>query len=228
MAKDARSTFPIIDDNGCPIDPAIFPRFTPDGNALISVYEAFRFTESYGVIFQCNVKYCLGPCQPVSCTYGRDNFESWGKRRKRREVELPANVLDTGNSELDTQMRLSHEIVVLDFGDEQTSPFDFDSPPNHPTNNSLPSRLTPLDWNESVSMQEPVDDCPERTSVLGLAVACALLIVLYLTTVFCLCIRPSSALGSSGSSNKATILPPEHIPGRSSINPTFVSRDYVR
>ncbi len=72
----------------------------------------------------------------MSCTYGRDNFESWGKRRKRREVELPANVLDTGNSELDTQMRLSHEIVVLDFGDEQTSPFDFDSPPNHPTNNS--------------------------------------------------------------------------------------------
>lgn len=66
MAKDARSTFPIIDDQGCPVDPSIFPRFTPEGNALISVYEAFRFTESYGVIFQCNVKYCLGPCQPVS------------------------------------------------------------------------------------------------------------------------------------------------------------------
>ena len=41
-------------------------RFTPDGTALQSVYEAFRFTESYGVIFQCNVKYCLGPCEPVS------------------------------------------------------------------------------------------------------------------------------------------------------------------
>ena len=27
---------------------------------------ALRFTESYGVIFQCNVKYCLGPCEPVS------------------------------------------------------------------------------------------------------------------------------------------------------------------
>lgn len=65
MAKDSRSTFPIIDDQGCPVDPTIFPRFTPEGNALISVYEAFRFTESYGVIFQCNVKYCLGPCQPV-------------------------------------------------------------------------------------------------------------------------------------------------------------------
>ena len=40
-------------------------RFTPEGTALQSVYEAFRFTESYGVIFQCNVKYCLGPCEPV-------------------------------------------------------------------------------------------------------------------------------------------------------------------
>ena len=70
MAKDSRSTFPITDDEGCPVDPTIFPRFTPEGNALISVYEAFRFTESYGVIFQCNVKYCLGPCPPVSCDCG--------------------------------------------------------------------------------------------------------------------------------------------------------------
>lgn len=66
MAKDSKSTFQIIDDDGCPVDPTIFPAFTPDGNALQSVYEAFRFTESYGVIFQCNVKYCLGPCEPVS------------------------------------------------------------------------------------------------------------------------------------------------------------------
>ncbi len=66
MAKDSRSTFPIIDEDGCPVDPTIFPRFTPDGSALVSSYEAFRFTESYGVIFQCNVKYCLGPCPPVS------------------------------------------------------------------------------------------------------------------------------------------------------------------
>lgn len=135
MAKDARSTFPIIDDEGCPVDPAIFPRFTPEGNALASVYEAFRFTESYGVIFQCNVKYCLGPCQPVSCNYGRDKFESWGrKRRKRREVQLPANVIDT---EVDALMRLSHEIVVLDLGDEQTNPFDFDTPSTYRNGNFL-------------------------------------------------------------------------------------------
>lgn len=68
MAKDARSTFEIIDEHGCPVDHTIFPNFVPvaNGNALESSYEAFRFTESYGVIFQCNVKYCIGKCEPVS------------------------------------------------------------------------------------------------------------------------------------------------------------------
>lgn len=69
MAKDSKSTFQIIDDEGCPVDPTIFPGFSPEGNALQSVYEAFRFTESYGVIFQCNVKYCLGPCEPVMISF---------------------------------------------------------------------------------------------------------------------------------------------------------------
>lgn len=69
MAKDARSTFEIIDENGCPVDHTIFPGFKTalgNENALESNYEAFRFTESYGVIFQCNVKYCIGKCEPVS------------------------------------------------------------------------------------------------------------------------------------------------------------------
>ena len=33
------------------------------------------------------------------------------------------------------------------------------------------------------------DLCPTRASVLGLAVTCALLVVLYVCTVFCVCIR---------------------------------------
>lgn len=65
MAKDARSTFEIVDEHGCPVDNSIFPSFQETGNALESSYEAFRFTESYGVIFQCNVKYCIGRCEPV-------------------------------------------------------------------------------------------------------------------------------------------------------------------
>lgn len=55
----------------CPVDNSIFPSFAETGNALESTYEAFRFTESYGVIFQCNVKYCIGKCEPVSIVIAR-------------------------------------------------------------------------------------------------------------------------------------------------------------
>jgi hypothetical protein len=107
--------------HSCPVDNSIFPGFTPDGNALQSIYEAFRFTESYGVIFQCNVKYCLGPCEPAVCEWGRDSMESWG--RKRRSV---------GNetSESDDEMNISQEILVLDFGDENNRDFLRSSDPS--------------------------------------------------------------------------------------------------
>lgn len=102
MAKDSRSTFEIIDENGCPVDVSIFPAFQLNGNALESTYEAFRFTESYGVIFQCNVKYCIGRCEPIMCgtqqqtsqqgIFGRDSsgLQSYGRRR-RRDVKSDLN-----------------------------------------------------------------------------------------------------------------------------------------
>ncbi|XP_058821004.1 uncharacterized protein LOC131683179 isoform X2 [Topomyia yanbarensis] len=117
MAKDSKSTFQIIDDDGCPVDPSIFPAFTPDGNALQSIYEAFRFTESYGVIFQCNVKYCLGPCEPAVCEWGRDSVESWGRKRR----SLTRN--ETSTIEDEEDMNISQEILVLDFGDEKNRDF---------------------------------------------------------------------------------------------------------
>ncbi|GFU12326.1 endonuclease-reverse transcriptase [Trichonephila clavipes] len=96
----------------CPVDPVIFPRFLQVGGALESSYEAFRFTESYGVIFQCNVKYCVGKCEPAICgdylSLARE--ESWG--RKRRSISDNAGPLED-------EMTLSKEILVLDFGDEE-------------------------------------------------------------------------------------------------------------
>jgi len=186
MAKDSRSTFPIIDENGCPVDPTIFPRFTPDGTALQSVYEAFRFTESYGVIFQCNVKYCLGPCEPAVCTYGRENFESWG--RKKRDVSKRAV-----ETQLDTAMSLSREIIVLDFGDEATSPYDFGKTTPAPGGNLTDFKVDAVNWpgtsEESFATSVEVDTCPSRTSVLALSVVCALLLVIYICTVFYFCMR---------------------------------------
>ncbi|XP_014223600.1 uncharacterized protein LOC106650204 [Trichogramma pretiosum] len=161
MAKDAKSTFQIIDDEGCPVDSSIFPGFSTDGNALQSSYEAFRFTESYGVIFQCNVKYCLGQCEPATCEYGRDSLESWGKRRKR-------NLENTTNED---DMTLSQEILVLDFGDEKQSQF-------------LKNDAS-IDFNEADKTVTIVEPCPTKTSVLALGVTCALLVLIYVSTIFC-------------------------------------------
>ncbi|XP_055550528.1 uncharacterized protein LOC129733015 [Wyeomyia smithii] len=165
MAKDSKSTFQIIDDDGCPVDPSIFPAFTQDGNALQSIYEAFRFTESYGVIFQCNVKYCLGPCEPAVCEWGRDSVESWGRKRR----SLTRNETGAGEEE-EEDMNISQEILVLDFGDEKNRDF-------------LRSEAsTEYGKDKTVTIIEP---CPTKTSVLALAVTCSLMVLVYLSTLFC-------------------------------------------
>ncbi|KAL1454852.1 hypothetical protein WDU94_008983 [Cyamophila willieti] len=167
MAKDSKSTFQIIDDEGCPVDPNIFPAFTPDGNALQSVYEAFRFTESYGVIFQCNVKYCLGPCEPAVCEWGRESVESWGKRRRRSVAN---------ETESSDDMTLSQEILVLDFGDDKQSQF-------LKSNEAL---FNEFSKDKTVTIVEP---CPTKTSILALGVTCCLLILIYVSTIFCYYIK---------------------------------------
>ncbi|XP_030759036.1 uncharacterized protein LOC115884555 [Sitophilus oryzae] len=163
MAKDSKSIFQIIDDEGCPVDPSIFPAFNLDGNALQSIYEAFRFTESYGVIFQCNVKYCLGPCEPAVCEWGRDSLESWGRRKR--------SVQNQTEEEKEEDMTLSQEILVLDLGDFEQSDF-LKSDPNS----------ADFGKDKTVTIVEP---CPTKTSVLALGVTCALLVLLYITTLFC-------------------------------------------
>uniref|UniRef100_T1K6H2 ZP domain-containing protein n=3 Tax=Tetranychus urticae TaxID=32264 RepID=T1K6H2_TETUR len=157
MAKDARSTFEIIDDHGCPVDNSIFPSFMENGNALESNYEAFRFTESYGVIFQCNVKYCIGKCEPVICTAGREEMASWGRKRRSAHYET------------DDEMTLSREILVLDFNDADAAR----------------STMDQLNANESFYKESiaNMDRCASRTSLMALSVISALLLVMYVCTV---------------------------------------------
>ena len=115
----------------------------------------------------------------------------------------------------DNAMSLSREIIVLDFGDEATNPYDFDkiSQGEKTTGNSkiyanlhsvriilnyFPEetdyKLDAVSWpgrSEEVfsSQVEEVDTCPTRTSVLALSVVCALLLVLYICTMFYFCMR---------------------------------------
>jgi len=141
------------------VDNSIFPAFLQSGNALESSYEAFRFTESYGVIFQCNVKYCIGKCEPVICGVGRDNVESWGRRRRSTHFES------------DDEMTLSHEILVLDFGDND---------------NAAKSKMDPFSSNETYYHETITlgsDRCASKSSVVALSIISCLLLVMYVCTV---------------------------------------------
>ncbi|GAB6033044.1 hypothetical protein CHUAL_012231 [Chamberlinius hualienensis] len=188
MAKDSRSIFEIIDSEGCPVDSGIFPQFIRNGNALESVYEAFRFTESYGVIFQCNVKYCLGPCEPINCSKNREgSIQSWGrKRRSNRGWEQydGQSTSDRSASENTKDMTLSQEILVLDFDDP--TPKSLTSPVEKLNNRLVPVVDSDVKFQDTIAI---VESCPTRTSVLALGVTCGLLVLLYICTVFYVGVR---------------------------------------
>jgi hypothetical protein len=138
---------------------------------LVAHYDAFRFTESYGVIFQCNVRYCLGPCEPAVCDWGLEKYESYGKRR-RRAVAEPELLGATGRSNAE-DMTLSQEILVLDFGDDELGL-------NKTGGSRYESGPGPLN-EEGIAIFET---CPTRTSVLALAVTCSLLLLIYVCSLF--------------------------------------------
>uniref|UniRef100_T1IUF2 ZP domain-containing protein n=1 Tax=Strigamia maritima TaxID=126957 RepID=T1IUF2_STRMM len=180
MAKDSKSTFQIIDDRGCPVDDAIFPRFVQDGTALQSDYEAFRFTESYGVIFQCNVKYCLGPCEPVDCVNGngRQNEQSWGRKRRAARKALDwqgHDLLDDGSD-----VTLSQELLVLDMEDL------VEDEQQQALSNKNRSGAGAIRVEDNVIL---VESCPTKTSVMALSVTCALLVLVDLCVVFVVFLR---------------------------------------
>jgi len=214
MAKDSRSTFKIIDDNGCPVEPAIFPQFVKSGSALQSMYDAFRFTESYGVIFQCNVKYCLGACEPARCQHGRDTVDSYG--RKRRSVDAVVESVRSGRSVAaylgrghvqettkeaaiaalaakaveeggeDEEMSISQEILVLDLTEELA---EDSAEEGGVMKDGLRQNATYRYTPPTRAVPSPLDTCPTRSSVLALAATCAVLLLTYLLTALYLVMR---------------------------------------
>ena len=114
----------------------------------------------------------------------------------------------------DNTMSLSREIIVLDFGDEANNPYDKPGQEDRSTSGNsklflqLPHpafslwtsfagtdfKLDAVSWpgrSEQVFSSEvtETDTCPTRTSVLALSVVCALLLVLYICTMFYFCMR---------------------------------------
>lgn len=116
-------------------------------------------------------------CVQVVCGVGRENIESWGRRRKRNTRDV------THTYETDDEMTLSREILVLDIND----PAD-----------SSRSTMDPLEVDEALKRLESLDRCGSRNTVVALSVISALLVVVYVCTVaYFTASRRSSSLSSS-------------------------------
>lgn len=77
----------LIDNDGCPVDPNVFPALEldpKDGKSLYTAFKAFRFPSSGLVNFEVQIRFCPEKCQPIECHRGQ-NMKSYGKR-KRRDV----------------------------------------------------------------------------------------------------------------------------------------------
>ncbi|XP_064477576.1 uncharacterized protein LOC135391294 [Ornithodoros turicata] len=74
----------LIDSNGCPIDPSIFPALRPDfrqPGSLFANFKAFRFPSSGMVNFEVQIRFCQDRCDPARCPAGGESFG-----RKRRQI----------------------------------------------------------------------------------------------------------------------------------------------
>uniref|UniRef100_A0A6P6YG15 Uncharacterized protein LOC113797539 n=1 Tax=Dermatophagoides pteronyssinus TaxID=6956 RepID=A0A6P6YG15_DERPT len=99
----------LIDSDGCPTDPNIFPVLEkiPNSKGLQGKFDAFKFADDVVVRFQVNVQFCLQECLPVNCDHSRHvdsellkNVQSWGRRRRRRSITADDKKFLTNNTEL--------------------------------------------------------------------------------------------------------------------------------
>ncbi|KAF4528068.1 hypothetical protein B566_EDAN016568 [Ephemera danica] len=105
------------------------------------------------------------------------NVESLGRRRRRRE----AAALNASSTEGEEDMSISQEILVLDFNDENKGRLP-----------AVPSQLggTPsADFGEDPSVSALGQQCSGRGTLLALSVSCALLTLLYVSTLSFYCAR---------------------------------------
>lgn len=100
-------TLLLIDNDGCPVDNAVFPGLQidqHDGISLYSTFKAFRFPSSGLVNFEVQIRFCPERCQPVDCRNGSQKTKSFGKRRRKRQADSYASPDEPNSSEFDPPM----------------------------------------------------------------------------------------------------------------------------
>lgn len=74
----------LINNEGCPVDPQVFPALgvdPKDGKSLFSTFKAFRFPSSGLVNFEVQIRFCPERCQPVECLKGVKS-RSYGRKKR--------------------------------------------------------------------------------------------------------------------------------------------------
>lgn len=81
------ASYLLLDEAGCPTDPATFPALMKDprdNRSLISTFTAFKFPDSQLVRFNVIVKFCMDECAPATCRGGQ---LSYGRRKRSTATE---------------------------------------------------------------------------------------------------------------------------------------------
>lgn len=68
-SASGNSSYPLLDELGCPTDPVTFPAMSKDpadGKSLVTTFAAFKFPDSQLVRFNVIVRFCADECTPVS------------------------------------------------------------------------------------------------------------------------------------------------------------------
>ncbi|EFN77857.1 uncharacterized protein LOC105189233 [Harpegnathos saltator] len=107
------SSYLLLDQVGCPTDPATFPALLKDptdNRSLIATFTAFKFPDSQIVRFNVIVRFCFKECKPTVCRGGQI---SYGRRRRSTEETTVADeVTEMFKNLTPTDMPLQLSIVV--------------------------------------------------------------------------------------------------------------------
>ena len=98
IAKDPYSdrVVELIDSDGCPLDPYVFPALglSRAADGLETGFNAFKIPESNFLVFEATVRSCRSGCRPAVCDgpSGRDN--SFGRKRRSAQEKMQKGVDD--------------------------------------------------------------------------------------------------------------------------------------
>ncbi|XP_055373818.1 uncharacterized protein LOC129607108 [Condylostylus longicornis] len=121
IAKSNGQIFHLIDKNGCPTDPAIFPQLDEiiDNNRKIlrAKFNAFKFAGSSLVSFDAVLQFCLMECPSSNCEnpIGTDLL---GRRRKRRD-DIDNNDNENENIAFDQAIQVQNSLYVTSIGEKR-------------------------------------------------------------------------------------------------------------